>query len=190
MSLKKSLKITNFAQKPPLFFSFQQQHKYCYFSGILAPLTPSKSPLLEALLGNETNEIETKQIKERQKMSESNDANESLNLERFHWRSLRNGARRLARLNFGATWPDHWKHRRNIENVENGFQMRAPHGLGSFILCLPWITAVRRREGEWWSSLQQIFCSERKERLPLLAGGRRVVLINQHDRARILKSNL
>ena len=79
---------------------------------------------------------------------------------------------------------------RNHRKQENGFQMRAPHGLGSFILCLPWITAVRRREGEWWSSLQQIFCSERKERLPLLAGGRRVVLINQHDRARILKSNL
>ena len=68
--------------------------------------------------------------------------------------------------------------------------MRAPHGLGSFILCLPSINAVRRREGEWRRSLQQIFCSERKERLPLLAGGRRVVLINQHDRARILKSNL
>ena len=80
---------------------------------------------------------------------------------------------------------------KTIEKLkENGFQMRAPHGLGSFILCLPWITAVRRREGEWWSSLQQIFCSERKERLPLLAGGRRVVLINQHDRARILKSDL
>ena len=38
-----------------------------------------------------------------------------------------------------------------------------------------------------WSIYLQ---SERKERLPLLAGGRRVVLINQHDRAGILKSNL
>ena len=77
-----------------------------------------------------------------------------------------------------------------IENKENGFQMRAPHELGSFILCLLSINGKRRREGEWGSSLQQIFFSERKEILPLLAGGRRVVLINQHDRARILKSNL
>ena len=79
---------------------------------------------------------------------------------------------------------------KNIENEENGFQMRAPQELGSFILCLLSITGKRRREGEWGSSLQQIFFSERKEILPLLAGGRRVVLINQHDRARILKSNL
>ena len=68
--------------------------------------------------------------------------------------------------------------------------MRAPQELGSFILCLLSITGKRKREGEWGSSLQQIFFSERKEILPLLAGGRRVVLINQHDRARILKSNL
>ena len=51
---------------------------------------------------------------------------------------------------------------------------------------LQWEEGRERGQVAWSIYLQ----SERKERLPLLAGGRRVVLINQHDRARILKSDL